>query len=66
MKPNFVQRDLLGDPIEFWVLATSQPEIGSDGKVRYVILDDKYLKRPRTACLEKAKRLEFKVEKKIP
>lgn len=33
---NVVPRDLAGDPIEYWVLVTSQPEIGPDGKIRCV------------------------------
>lgn len=34
--PKVVPLDLEGKPIEFWVLASSQPEIGPDGQVRYV------------------------------
>ncbi|KAF1972904.1 aerobic respiration control sensor protein arcB [Bimuria novae-zelandiae CBS 107.79] len=34
---NVVPRDLAGDPIEYWVLSTSQPEIGADGKIKSVM-----------------------------
>ena len=51
-KSNFVPRDLSGDPIDFWVLATSQPEISSDGKVRYVTLSDISRKRLRLGYLQ--------------
>lgn len=30
-------QDLQGDPIEYWVLATSQPEIGGDGEAKSVM-----------------------------
>ncbi|PVI07107.1 aerobic respiration control sensor protein arcB [Periconia macrospinosa] len=35
--PNYVPRDLTGEPIEYWVLASTQPEIGSDGRIRSVM-----------------------------
>lgn len=36
-RTNIVPQDLSGDPIEYWVLATSQPEIGADGRVRSIM-----------------------------
>ena len=35
--PKVVPRDLNGDQIEYWVLASSQPEIGPDGKLRSIM-----------------------------
>ena len=41
---NIIPRDLAGNPIAYWVLVTSQPEIGPDGKIRCVISsNDQYL-----------------------
>lgn len=34
---HIVPRDLAGEPIEYWVLATSQPEISPDGQVRSIM-----------------------------
>lgn len=34
--PKVIPVDLQGEPIEYWVLASSQPEIGPDGQIRYV------------------------------
>ena len=34
---NVIPRDLSGDPIEYWVLATSQPEFDADGKVMAIM-----------------------------
>ncbi|KAJ4296620.1 hypothetical protein N0V90_006668 [Kalmusia sp. IMI 367209] len=34
---GIVPRDLSGEPMQYWVLATSQPEIGADGKVRSIM-----------------------------
>ncbi|KAF2639814.1 aerobic respiration control sensor protein arcB [Massarina eburnea CBS 473.64] len=36
-KPNLTARDFTGEPIEYWVLASSQPEIGPDGTVRSIM-----------------------------
>ncbi|KAF2690986.1 aerobic respiration control sensor protein arcB [Lentithecium fluviatile CBS 122367] len=35
--PKVVPVDLEGEPIEYWVLASSQPEVGPDGKIRSVM-----------------------------
>ncbi|CAI6252117.1 unnamed protein product [Periconia digitata] len=35
--PNYIPRDLTGEPIEYWVLASSQPEFSSDGKIRSIM-----------------------------
>ncbi|KAF2260810.1 aerobic respiration control sensor protein arcB [Lojkania enalia] len=35
--PKVVPRDLEDEPIEYWVLASSQPEIGMDGKLRSIM-----------------------------
>lgn len=61
-KSNYVSRDLAGDPIDFWVLATSQPEIGADGKVRYVILDGLKCKRLPLSFLGTTKMLNVDVK----
>lgn len=34
---NFVPRDLAGEPIEYWVLATSQPEVDAHGNVKSIM-----------------------------
>jgi len=34
--PKVAPVDLEGEPIEYWVLTSAQPEVGSDGKIRYV------------------------------
>ncbi|KAK7193706.1 hypothetical protein DPSP01_000261 [Paraphaeosphaeria sporulosa] len=34
---DFVPRDLAGEPIEYWVLATSQPEVDAHGKVKSIM-----------------------------
>ncbi|KAJ4354374.1 uncharacterized protein N0V89_006109 [Didymosphaeria variabile] len=34
---GIVPRDLGGDPIEYWVLATSQPQVGADGEVQSIM-----------------------------
>jgi PAS domain-containing protein len=63
-KSNFVPRDLSGDPIDFWVLATSQPEIGSDGKVRYVTFNDASRKRLPRSFLETTKWLNVDIKQR--
>lgn len=63
-KSNFVSRDLSGDPIDFWVLATSQPEIGSDGKVRYVTLNDISRKRLPLSFLKTTKWLNVDIKRR--
>jgi PAS domain S-box-containing protein len=37
MIPNVQPRDLSGEPIDYWVLATSQPERGPDGEILSVM-----------------------------
>jgi PAS domain S-box-containing protein len=34
---DIVPRDLAGDPIEYWVLATSQPEVDAQGKAKSIM-----------------------------
>ncbi|KAF2447736.1 aerobic respiration control sensor protein arcB [Karstenula rhodostoma CBS 690.94] len=34
---DYVPRDLAGEPIEYWVLATSQPEVDAHGKVKSIM-----------------------------
>jgi hypothetical protein len=34
--PKMTPRDLSGEPIELWILASSAPEISQDGQIRYV------------------------------
>ncbi|KAL5474327.1 hypothetical protein PMIN07_000109 [Paraphaeosphaeria minitans] len=34
---DFVPRDLAGEPIEYWVLATSQPEIDAHGEMKSIM-----------------------------
>ena len=35
--PLVIPRDLAGEPIEFWVLSSSLPEVGDDGKLRSIM-----------------------------
>lgn len=35
--PKVQPLDLTGEPIEYWVLASSQPEVGDDGKLRSIM-----------------------------
>ncbi|KAF1953321.1 hypothetical protein CC80DRAFT_494610 [Byssothecium circinans] len=37
INPEYVPRDLTGEPIEYWILASSQPEIDQDGTVRSIM-----------------------------
>jgi hypothetical protein len=38
LKPlNIQPRDLIGSPIEYWVLASSAPQLGLDGEVLYIM-----------------------------
>ncbi|KAF2659309.1 aerobic respiration control sensor protein arcB [Lophiostoma macrostomum CBS 122681] len=37
VNPLVTPRDLAGEPIEFWVLASSLPEVGDDGRLRSVM-----------------------------